>query len=172
MTTAATTALNRIADALEQIAMKPVFIDGSHTDKQATLDMIDAGWPPEERVWQFIINFPKEPTYEETFRIKLEDIARAIDDRCDSVWSMEPYVVCIRDAGHPGPHKGDGGGKVYDWGNYKDEPDTEPEEECVDVAEARRGPDQRVVTTHFYGDGCPEPHGEPQTSAHEDQVME
>lgn len=152
MTTAATTALNRIADALEQIAKKPVVLDGTRLDKQATLDMLDEGYPPEERVWQFLINFAIEPTYEavETFRIKLEDIERAIDDRCDSVWSMEPYVACIRDAGHPGPHKSDGGGKVYDWGNYKDEPDTEPEEECVDVAAARR--EHQHTSGNCYGD--------------------
>lgn len=136
MTTAATTALNRIADALEQIAMKPVVLDGSHMDRESTQAMLDEAYPPEERVWQFLINFPKdEPLYEETeaFRVRLREIAQALEDHeCCEGWDA---TAC-----RSGLHR----------------PDTEPEEECLDVSTARR------ATTHFYGDGCPEPHGKPE----------
>ncbi len=105
MTTAATTALNRIATALEE--MLPLL----------------------ERLAQPLL------------AVEAQD---APDDRCWSLWSVDPYIRCIRDSGHPGPCQSacQQGGETYAWGNYNQRPepilDDDPERECADVSEARR----------------------------------
>jgi hypothetical protein len=46
-------------------------------------------------------------------------------ERCESVWSMTPYIRCLRDVGHRGPcqHAGPIPGDEITWGNYKDTPE-------------------------------------------------
>jgi len=46
-------------------------------------------------------------------------------DRCPSIWSMSPYIQCVRCVGHPGDHQHitSKPGEAYAWSNSKNDPE-------------------------------------------------
>jgi hypothetical protein len=98
VSTAATTALNRIADALERIAES----------------MEDA---PERMA------APNRLRVNQILAQGIEDVPLPEPERCESVWSRDPWVRCVRDQGHTGACESVLFDEPLRWGNYKQEPE-------------------------------------------------